>query len=102
MYILYNGIISISYTVQPVDGHYQAPKHVVIPYVENTLYSINKYSCVRRVHTLYISYLIEYNLMSTIISHFENTPTYNVHFTIKKKCKFVRLFTLVVSEGREI
>ena len=24
--------------------------------VENTLYSTNKYSCVRRVHTLYISY----------------------------------------------
>ena len=41
--------------VQPEDGHYQAPKHVVVPYVENTLYSINKYSCVRRVHTLYIS-----------------------------------------------
>jgi len=36
-------------------GHYQAPKHVVVPYVENTLYSTNKYSCVRRVHTLYIS-----------------------------------------------
>jgi len=30
---------------------------VVIPYVENTLYSTNKYSCVRPVHTLYISYL---------------------------------------------
>jgi len=23
---------------QPEDGHYQAPKHVVVPYVENTLY----------------------------------------------------------------
>ena len=32
------------------------PKHVVVPYVENTLYSTNKYSCVRRVHTLYIGY----------------------------------------------
>jgi len=38
------------------DGLYQGPKHVVVPYVENTLYSTNKYSCVRRVHTLYISY----------------------------------------------
>ena len=28
------------------------------------------------------------NLMSTIISHFENTTAYNVHFTVKKKCKF--------------
>jgi len=37
--------------VQPEDGHYQAPKHVVIPYVENTSYSTNKYGCVRRVHT---------------------------------------------------
>jgi len=37
------------------------PKHVVVPYVENTLYSINKYSCVRRVHTLYISYFIAHN-----------------------------------------
>ena len=35
------------------DGHYQAPKKVVVPYVENTLYSTNKCSCVRRVYTLY-------------------------------------------------
>ena len=42
--------------VQPEDGHYQAPKHVVVPYVENILYCTNKYSCVRRVHTLYIRY----------------------------------------------
>ena len=47
--------------VQPEDGHYQAPKHVVVPYVENTLYSTNKYSCVRPVHTLYISYFIEHD-----------------------------------------
>jgi len=40
---------------------YQAPKHVVIPCVENTLHSTNKYSCVRRVHTLYISDFIEHN-----------------------------------------
>ena len=32
-----------------------------MPYVENTLYSTNKYSCVRRVHTLYISYFLEHN-----------------------------------------
>ena len=31
--------------------HYQAPKHVVVPHVENNLYSTNKYSCFRRVHT---------------------------------------------------
>jgi len=43
--------------VQPEDGHYQAPKHVAVPYIENTLYSTNKYSCVRPVHTLYISYM---------------------------------------------
>jgi len=42
-------------------ANYQAPKHVVVPYVENTLYSTNKYSCVRPVHTLYMSYFIEYN-----------------------------------------
>ena len=40
---------------------YQAPKHVVVPYVENTLYSTSKYSCVRPVHTLYVSYFIEHN-----------------------------------------
>ena len=40
---------------------YQAPKHVAVPYVENTLYSTNKYSCVRPVHTLYISYFIEHS-----------------------------------------
>jgi hypothetical protein len=37
------------------------PKHVVVPYVDNTLYSTNKYSCVRPVHTLYVSYFIEHN-----------------------------------------
>ena len=47
--------------MQPEDGHYQAPKHVVVPCVENTLYSTNKYSCVRPVHTLYISYFLEHN-----------------------------------------
>jgi len=46
--------------VQPEDGQYQAPKHVVVPYVVNTLYSTNKYSCVRPVHTVYISYLTVY------------------------------------------
>jgi len=59
IYGLYNCLISIS--LQPEDGHYQAPKHVVVPYVENTLFSTNKYSCVRPVHTLYISYFIEHN-----------------------------------------
>ena len=34
------------------------PKHVVVPYVENTLHSTNKYSCVRWVHTLHVSYFI--------------------------------------------
>ena len=34
--------------------------HVVVPYMKNTLYSTNKYSCVRPVHTLYISYFIEH------------------------------------------
>jgi len=59
MYILYYNC-SV-FHVQPEDGYYQAPKHVVVPYVENTLYSTNKYSCVRPVHTLYISYFIEHN-----------------------------------------
>ena len=58
MYVLYNCLV---FHVQPEDGHYQAPKHVVVPYVENTSYSTNIYSCVRPVHTLYISYLIEHN-----------------------------------------
>ena len=59
VYVLYNCLISISY--KPEDGHFQARKHVVVPYVENTLYSTNKYSCVRRVHALYSSYFIEHN-----------------------------------------
>ena len=37
------------------------PKHVVLPYAENTLYSTNKYSCVRRVYALFISYFMEHN-----------------------------------------
>ena len=47
--------------MQPEDGHYQEPKHVVVPYVENTVYYTNKYSCVRPVHTLYISYFAEHS-----------------------------------------
>jgi len=47
--------------VKTEDGHYQAPKHVAVPYVQNTLYSTKKYSFVRRVHTLYISYFIEHD-----------------------------------------
>ena len=53
MYVLCNCLIV--FHIQPEDDHYQAPKHVVVPYVENTLYYTNKYSCVRPVHTLYIS-----------------------------------------------
>jgi len=37
------------------------PKQVVVAYVENNLYSTNKFSCVRWVHTLYISYFIDHN-----------------------------------------
>jgi len=39
MYVLYNCLISISCKLE--DGHYQAPKHVVVPYVENALYYTN-------------------------------------------------------------
>jgi len=46
---------------QPENDHYQVLKHVVVPYVGNTLYSTNKYSCVRQVHTLNIGYFIEHN-----------------------------------------
>jgi hypothetical protein len=35
--------------------------YIKVPYVENTLYSTNKYSCVRRVHTHYISDFVEHN-----------------------------------------
>jgi len=52
MCVLYNCLIS---NVKPEDDHYEASKHAVVPYVENTLYSTNKYSFVRPVHTLYIS-----------------------------------------------
>ena len=48
----------VEYKVLSEDGHYQAPKSVVVTYVENTLYSTNKYSCVGRVHTIDISYAL--------------------------------------------
>ena len=35
--------------------------NVVVVYVENTLYSTNKYSCVRPVPTICISYFTEHN-----------------------------------------
>jgi len=41
---------------------------VVIPYIENTVYSTNKYSCVRRVHTLYISYNTDDVVLKKIFS----------------------------------
>jgi len=37
-------------------------ENVAVPYVENTLYSTNKYRCIRRVLTLYISYFTEHNV----------------------------------------
>jgi len=67
---LYGGRL---FHVQLEDDHYQTPKHVVVRYVENTLYSTNKYSWVRPVHTLYTSYFIEHNggdeLHDVFISH---------------------------------
>ena len=49
--------------MQTEDGHYQAPKHVAVPYVENTLYSINTVVLDEYTHTYisYISYFIEHN-----------------------------------------
>ena len=38
-----------------------APKHVAVPNVQNTLYSTNKYSCVRPAHTYCTFYFIERN-----------------------------------------
>jgi len=55
-YKVYKVFSKYVFHVQPEDDHYQVPKHVVISYVENTLYSTNKYSCFRRVHTLCIGY----------------------------------------------
>jgi len=43
------------------NGHLQVVQPEYGHYVENTLYSTNKCSCVRRVLTLYISYFIEHN-----------------------------------------
>ena len=38
--------------VQPEDGHCQAPNHVVVPYVINSIYtSTIKQSCITQVHT---------------------------------------------------
>jgi len=54
------------------------PKHVVVPYVENTLYSTNKYSCVRPVHTLYISYFIEHNGDDEPHERILHTRTYDI------------------------
>ena len=35
----------VTFNVQPEDGHYQVPKHVIVPYVENILFSSKEYSC---------------------------------------------------------
>jgi len=44
--------------VQLEDGHCQASKHVVVPYVENALYFTNKYCFFRRENTLLICTLV--------------------------------------------
>jgi len=49
------------FNVQTEDSHFQATINVVVLYIENILYSTNKYSCVGPVHALYISYFIEHN-----------------------------------------
>ena len=48
------------FTIPPETPCIYHIQNVVVPYVENTLYSTNKYSCVRPVHTLYINYFIEH------------------------------------------
>jgi len=47
-------IAYLVFYVQAEDGHYKSPKHVVVTYVENTIYSTNKYSFVKPVNTPYI------------------------------------------------
>ena len=65
MYVLHNYLKT--FHIQPDNGHYKASKYVVVPYVENTSYSNNKYCCVRRVNTLYIPYLVEHNRMTNLM-----------------------------------
>jgi len=48
-------------------------KHVVVPYVENTLYYNNIHSCVRPVHTL--TYLLTY-FLTYLVTYF---LTYLLH-----------------------
>jgi hypothetical protein len=43
---LYNCLLSIH--IQPEDGHYQAPKHVVVIYVINIIYTYPPDICVRQ------------------------------------------------------
>jgi len=54
--VLDNGHLQVVHEI--IIKHYQAPKHVAVPYIENTSYSTNKYSCVRPVHTLCIRYIV--------------------------------------------
>jgi len=77
---------SYVFHVQPEDGHYQISKHVVVPYVQNTLYSTNKYSCVRRVHTLYISYLRLF-----VILHMLVLLQYIEHCYVVRGCMYKQL-----------
>ena len=67
--------------VQPEEGHYQVPKHVVVPDVENALYCTNKYSCVRRVHTVYISCEIMWN--ANLMQQGNFIDVYLAHSTIR-------------------
>jgi len=57
LYMKYLAVIrDLLWIVQPEDNHCQAPKHVVVPYVINTIYTFTiKQSRVRQVHTLHSS-----------------------------------------------
>jgi len=70
--------------LQPEDGCYQATKHVVIPYVENTLYSTDKSRCVRPVHTLYIIYSAVYIHLS--VTNFSFCHSVALSFSTHATC----------------
>jgi len=93
------------FRVQPEDGHYQAPKHVVISYVENTLYSTNKYRVSHEERSIFweviVSVIISKNIYMNMcpipnISEIELFECTTAKLLIRKRYYVYVLFVMPV------
>ena len=75
--------------IQPEDGHYQAPKHVVVLYAINYIYIYPPDSCVRQQIHSNLVYFLRCNLIEYFDLQNEGTELYHLtgcHISEDLKC----------------